>query len=105
MLPIKTPITYLNQILDSAFATAHVDRALDPDQGFDVGIQTVAHQFELAIRRNETNGSVILEARQTHALMELDVFHLNGLALCHGTLRVCDRFVLVPLYVFVVGEF
>jgi hypothetical protein len=47
----------------------------------NVGGKTVRHQLKVTIRRNERDGSVGLEARQTHTLMELDIFQLHSLAL------------------------
>ena len=46
-----------------------------------VCVEAVRHELELAIWRNEGDGSVVVEARQTNTLMELDVFQLDRLAL------------------------
>ena len=39
----------------------------------------VRHELELAVGRDEADRPVVLEARQAHALVELDVLHLDGL--------------------------
>ena len=39
----------------------------------------ITHQFEFAVGRNETDRSVVVEARQTHALMEFDVLRSDWL--------------------------
>ena len=54
--------------------------AFDPDERLDLRVEPVAHELELAVRRNEGDGAVVLEARQPHALVELDVLHLYRLA-------------------------
>ena len=40
-----------------------------------------AHEVKVAIGWDEGDGAVVLEARQPHALVELDVFHLHALVL------------------------
>lgn len=52
---------------------------LDPYEWLYGGRETVGHELELAVRRDEGNCTVVLEAREAHALMELDVFHLDRL--------------------------
>ena len=47
----------------------------------DVRVEAVGHELELAIGRNEGDGAVVVKARQTNTLMELDVFQLDRLAL------------------------
>lgn len=37
--------------------------ALDPNQRLDLGVQTVAHELELAIRRDEADCPIIFESR------------------------------------------
>jgi len=59
--------------------------ALYPDQWLDLCVQPVAHELELAIWRNEADGPVVFESTQPYALMELDIFHLDGLASCCST--------------------
>lgn len=44
-------------------------------------IQTITHQFEFAIRRNECYQSFILESTQPHTLMELYIIEFNCLVL------------------------
>jgi len=57
-------------------------QTLDPNQWLHLCVQAVTHELKLAIRGNETDCSVILKPRQSHALVELDVFHLDSLASC-----------------------
>lgn len=45
-----------------------------------VCVETVGHELELAVRRDEGDGAVVLEAREPHALVELHVLQLHGLA-------------------------
>src|SRR5690242_3388680 len=78
---LKWPHVYLQHVLYSA-PRVTLDYALNPNQWLDLRIQTVAHQLELAIRRDETDRPVVLESRQAHTLMEFDIFHLDRLASC-----------------------
>lgn len=70
--------SYLEHVLN-ARARVRLHHALYPDERLHLRVQPVAHELELAIRRNETNGTVVLEPRQSHALVELDVLHLDSL--------------------------
>jgi len=54
------------------------DSRLDPDKRLNRCRKSVWHQFKLSIWRDERNCSVVLEAGKAHALVKLDVFHLNG---------------------------
>lgn len=45
------------------------------------GVETVGHELTLAVRRDERNGAVVLEAWQTDALMELHILQLHRLTL------------------------
>lgn len=54
--------------------------ALDPDQGLNLRVQAVAHELELTIGRDEGDGPVVFESRQSHALVEFDVFHFDCLS-------------------------
>ena len=45
-----------------------------------MSVQSVGHEFELSVRWNEGNGSVVFETRKSDALMELHVLQLNRLA-------------------------
>ena len=45
-----------------------------------VGVEAVGHELELAVGWDEGDGAVILKARQPHALVELHVLQLHGLA-------------------------
>ncbi len=40
-----------------------------------------AHEVKVAIGGDEGDGAVVFEARQPHALVELDVLHLHALVL------------------------
>lgn len=44
-----------------------------------LGIQSVTHQLEFTIGRDEGNGAIGLELRKTNALMKLNVLELNSL--------------------------
>lgn len=46
---------------------------MEPDADAHSGIKAVRHEFTLSIRRNERDGPVILEARETHTLMKFHV--------------------------------
>lgn len=69
----------LEHVLDAG-ARVGLDDALDPDERLDLGVEAVRHELELAVRGDEGDCAVVFEARQAHALVELDVLHLNGLA-------------------------
>ena len=45
-----------------------------------VRVEAVGHELELAVGRDEGDGAVILKAREPHALVELHVLQLHGLA-------------------------
>ena len=47
--------------------------------GAKCGPETVVHEVELAVGGDEADGAVVLEARQPHALVELDVLQLHRL--------------------------
>ncbi len=57
------------------------------EQRLHSDIQTVAHQLEFSIGRDESNKPFVLETAQTHTLMELDVIEFNGLVLGSTSLR------------------
>ena len=38
---------------------------LDPDEGFNVGVEPVGHQLELSVRRDEGDRPVVLEPGQS----------------------------------------
>ena len=67
----------LEHVLDAG-ARVGLDDALDPDERLDLGVEAVGHELELAVGRDEGDCAVVLEARQAHALVELDVLHLDG---------------------------
>lgn len=54
-----------------------LDDDVDCEERLDANVQTIAHEFELAIGRNEGDESLVLEATQPDALMELDIVELN----------------------------
>ena len=45
-----------------------------------VRVEAVGHELELAVGRDEGDGAVVLKAREPHALVELHVLRLHGLA-------------------------
>lgn len=47
-----------------------------------------AHEIEGAVRRDERDGAVIVEARQSHALVEFDVLQVHTLVLAAAALRL-----------------
>lgn len=54
---------------------------IDCEERLHSDIETVAHEFELAIGRDEGNQTFVLEPAQTDALMELDIVELHSLVL------------------------
>ena len=46
-----------------------------------VGVEAVGHQLKLPVGGDEGDGAVVLEARQTDTLVELDVFQLHRFTL------------------------
>ena len=63
-----------------------------------------AHEVEIAIGGNEGDGAVVLEARQPHALMELDVFHLHALVLATAPLCL-EQHLHQPAYITAYASF
>ena len=55
-------------------------RSFHPYKRFDGGREAVGHELELAVGRDEGDGTVVLEAREADTLVELDVLHLDRLA-------------------------
>ena len=45
-----------------------------------MGVQTIGHQVEFTIRGDERNVTLLFELVKAHALMELDVLHLDELS-------------------------
>lgn len=41
-----------------------------------MSVEAVGHELKLSVRRNEGDGAVVLKARQTHALVKLDILQL-----------------------------
>lgn len=56
-----------------------LDHGLCPNQRLDLSIQAVAHQLEFTVWGNERDRAVVFEARETHTLVKLDVFHFDRL--------------------------
>ena len=55
-----------------------------------VGVEAVGHELELAVGWDEGDGAVIIKARQPHALVELHVLQLHGLAFATCRERECE---------------
>ena len=70
----------LDHVLDAGVSVP-LDHRFDPNQRLNVGVEAVRHELELSVGRDEGDGAIVVEPRQTHALMELDVLELNGLGL------------------------
>mmetsp|Transcript_7224 Transcript_7224/g.9802 ORF Transcript_7224/g.9802 Transcript_7224/m.9802 type:complete len:224 (-) Transcript_7224:894-1565(-) len=68
--------TRLDHVL-YARTTMRLDDSLNPYEGLDVSVETVGHEIELTVGRDETDGTVILKAGETHTLVEFDVLKLN----------------------------
>ncbi len=62
----------------------HVDR----EQRLHSDVESVAHQFELSVGGDEGHEALVLEAAETHALVELDIVELDGLVLGGAALRL-----------------
>lgn len=76
-----TPQTlYLYDVFHSA-SRVPLNVTLYPDQWLQLCGEAVRHQFKVAVGRHKRDGTVILEARETHTLVELHVLQLN----CLGT--------------------
>lgn len=71
--------THLDDILDPT-PRVLFDERLGPDQRLDLSVESVRHEFELAVGRDERDGPVVLEPRQADALVEFHVLHLDRLA-------------------------
>lgn len=78
--------TYLEHVLYPASRVA-LDDALDPNQRLDLCVQPVAHELEFSVRWDKADGPVVLESTQPHALVELDIFHLDRLSSRRPTSR------------------
>jgi hypothetical protein len=57
-------------------ALIHVD--FDPDERLELSIESVRHEFEVAIGRSELNDSFTLEFVHVDTLVEFEVVHFNG---------------------------
>jgi hypothetical protein len=54
-----------------------LDGGLDPDERLDLCVEAVGHELEVSVGRDERDRAVVLEASQTHALVELDIIQLD----------------------------
>ena len=57
-------------------------------------IQTIGHEVEFTIRRDKGDVALLLELVQAHALMELDVLHLDQLASSRSVLHLKEHLVI-----------
>lgn len=73
-------ILYLNLDLNSAVGEL-LNHTLDPYKRLHRGVEAVGHELTLSVRGDEGDGSIVLEARQTDTLMELDILQLYRLTL------------------------
>lgn len=73
-----------------------LDDAFDPYQWLDLGIQSVCHQLELPVRRDKCDVPLALKLVQPDTLVELNVFHLDKLALGGPSGHVEERLVIEP---------
>mmetsp|Transcript_14532 Transcript_14532/g.31314 ORF Transcript_14532/g.31314 Transcript_14532/m.31314 type:complete len:209 (-) Transcript_14532:318-944(-) len=78
--------TSLDHVLNSR-STMRLHHRLYPNQRLDVRIQPVRHEIKLSIRRNETNGAIVLKPGKPHTLMELDILQLHRLS---RTILICS---------------
>lgn len=62
--------------------------ALHPNQWLYLGIESITHELELAIRGDEAYRSVVLKTRQPYALMKFHIFHLDRLSPSCSTCRL-----------------
>jgi hypothetical protein len=56
-------------------------RPVREETGSYMTCQSIGHQFEVAIGRNERDRAVVLEARQSNALMKFDILQIDALIL------------------------
>lgn len=61
-----------HHVFDARVRVALDDR-LDPEQRLHLRVQAIRHELEVAIGRYERDRAIVLETRQTHALMKLHV--------------------------------
>ena len=81
-----------DQVLDLG-ATEILNNTVSPNQRLDVRVQSISHQIELTIRRDERDVALLLELIEAYALMELDVLHLDKFASCRAILHLEKHFV------------
>ena len=61
--------------------TQHGTKAPKTDINTHVRVEPVRHELELAVRRDEGDGAVVLKARQTDTLVKLHIFYGHSLTL------------------------
>lgn len=66
----------LDEVLNLATSEVFND-TVSPDEWFHMRVNSVRHQVELTIWRDEANAPLAFEFVQSHTLMELDILHLN----------------------------
>jgi len=66
---------YLNEVFHPAVWVS-LNVGLDPDERFHLSVQSVGHQLKLSIWWDEWDGAVVLEPRETHALVEFHILQL-----------------------------
>ena len=72
----------LHEIIDRGRLAS--GRHLHPDERTDLCVQTIGHEGELAIGRNEADCLVIVKRGETHTLMEVDVFQIDVVPTLRG---------------------
>ena len=82
----------LHEVLDLGPGKV-LDHAVGPDQGLDVRVQTVGHQVELTVRRDKRDVALLFELVEAHALVELDVLHLDQFATGRAVLHLEEHLV------------
>lgn len=68
----------LHEIVDGSGLACGGD--LDPDERTNLCVQTVRHERELPVGRDEADRFIVVERRQTDALVEMDVFQIDVVA-------------------------
>lgn len=66
-----------DEIVD-ATARMPFDHTVDKKERLDFCVETIGHEFKIAIRRDETDDAVGLEPIESNALMKLDIIEFDG---------------------------
>jgi hypothetical protein len=74
-----------------------VDRTLDRNRRLADRIDSIAHQLELTVRRNETDGSIAFKVEQSHTLVQLDILQLDAARLAASLMLVQELVVQAQL--------